>query len=141
MKLLAGNYMTINLDNTEFHSSLSGLANSSNIDYQLTIAPQTLSANEIRIVGTPTITIDNANSISSVMVNIGPGETVWRPIFGYMKKTFKVSGSPTLDMIFITKYVGTTLTITILYGEDTGLTQVTAVVNLSFRINTYKAPF
>jgi hypothetical protein len=99
---------------------------------------QSLAGNEVKIVGTPTVTIDNSNSISSVQVNFGNVETVWRPIFGYLQKTI---GASNYDITCTTKYVGTTLTITILITDDTGLSNTIPAINFNFRVNTYVAPF
>lgn len=130
--------MTLNLNNTIFESSLSGLSNSFNASMTFSTGSQSLAGNEVKIVGTPTVTIDNSNSISSVQVNFGNVETVWRPIFGYLQKTI---GASNYDITCTTKYVGTTLTITILITDDTGLSNTIPAINFNFRVNTYVAPF
>lgn len=130
--------MTINIDNMVFGSSFSGLSNSFNASSTFNMPSQSLSANEFRIVGTPTIAIDNSNSISSVQVNFGNVETMWRPIYGELQLTV---GSNVYDIICTTKYVGTTLTITVIVADDTGLPNTIPAINFNFRVNTYVAPF
>jgi hypothetical protein len=130
--------MTINLNNTVFDSSLSGLSNSSNINTTINMLSQTLSANEIRIITIQPVSLNNANAITSVQVNFGGVETVWRPIYGYLQKTIGVSN---YDIICLTKYSGSNLLIYILVADDTGLTNTIPAISFNFRINTYLAPF
>ncbi len=131
----------INIDNTIFNSSFSGLANSANPTLFFAMPSQTLSGNEFRIVGTPSVNLSNSNAITSVEVNFGNIETVWRSIKGYIQHTVLIGGYQNFDIICLVKYVGTNLDFTIVVADDTGLTNTIPAINFSFTINTYNAPF
>lgn len=131
----------IDIDNTTFDSSFSGLANTDTITTTFAMSSQSLTGNQVKIVGTPSITLDNSNSISSIEVNFGNVETVWRPIFGYLQHTVVISGTDNYDIACLVKYVGTTLTITLIIADDTGLSNTISAIDFNFTINTYNAPF
>ena len=128
----------INIDNTIFNSSFSGLSNISNANLLFNMNSQTLSPNEFRVVGSPSINLNNTNAITSIEVNFGNIETVWRPVTGYLQKTI---GGPSYDIICIPKYNGSILTITLVIADDTGLSNTVPAIAFNFRINTYLAPF
>lgn len=132
--------MTINLDKTIFGSQFAGLGNSQNVTPNPTFAygGQVLAANAIATIGTVTALLNNANSITSVQVNLGLRESVWRPVDGYMQKTF---GGSNHDVIITTKYTGRLLTITMMVADDTGVPNAIPAINFEYRINTYAAPF
>lgn len=135
--------MTIDLNKTIFGSQFAGLGNSQNVTPNPTfIYPgETLSGGQIKTIGTVTALLDNSEAITSVQVNLGLRETVWRPVDGYMQKTFRPMGTDNHDVVIATRYTGQLLTITMIVADDTGLSNAIAPINFEYRINTYAAPF
>lgn len=138
-----GYTMTLDLDKTIFGSQFAGLGNSQNVTPNPTFAytGEMLAGGQIKTIGTVTALLNNANSITSVQVNLGLRETEWRPVEGYMQKTFDSGGFDNHDVIITTRYTGRLLTITMIVADDTGLSNLIAPINFEYRINTYAAPF
>lgn len=131
--------MTINLDNSIFCSLFAGFTNTDNATTSFAYPGQTLSANQSVIAGTVNMTLNNANAVTSLLVNFGNIETQWRLVDGYLQRTI---GGPSYDIIITTKYTSATnLQITIIIADDTGLSNPIPAINFSFRASVYAAPF
>lgn len=133
--------MTVDIANTIFFSSFSGLSNTNNADSTYSVASQTLSGNEIKLIGTHDIDIENENSITSIMVNFSGVETVWRPINGKLQVTIYDGASTDYDLILLPFYTGSTLSITVLEADNTGSSNTIPAIDFVFRVNVYLAPF
>ena len=137
--------MIIDVSKTIFDSSFAGLGNFQNASATYAMSSQSVGPNEIRLITVFTIGVSNANSISSIQVNFGNVETVWRPVIGFLQKTIKLDIGfglqPNYDLLVIPYYYGTLLNITIIVADDTGLANTIPAVNFNFRVNTYNAPF
>lgn len=136
--------MTVNLQKTQYISSLSGFKNK--FGYNVTNATPGYSLGAGQFVAiTTTLTFINPGAvigdISSVQIKLDGLETFWRNLEGMFWVEFPDSTTPTYEVGALTFFTPTTHSVYVYIANETGGTINIPAFTIRYRLNTYDAPF
>lgn len=133
--------MAIDLSLTQFTSSTSTLKNGDNITGSYYFAGTTLTPSAFTSFDISNV-IDNTNAIADYQIRYTGLETFWRTLEGFIYQDFPSYAAPDYQIITMSYFTGTTLTIkTIIASQNSGSSVVVPAFTLDYRINLYNAPF
>jgi hypothetical protein len=121
----------------QFDSSLAGLENYDDDLFNFPVDAHNLAAGNVS-KWTTTWPLSNTNSISTIHLNYGGLETVWRYTSGAMTLTY---GGGTYQVETLTYYSGSSLVVETYIINQTGGVVAIPAFNVNVHVYLYNAPF
>lgn len=131
--------MTRRFSQTLYDSALAGLANYESAGFYYTVTGHNLAANTASSWAT-TWPLNNSNAVSSVQINYGGLETVWRPVSGSLIINIPYVGTQ-YQLQTITYYSGGNLHVVTYVINQTGVLVAIPTITVNVRVFLYNAPF